>query len=227
MEKIRPGDNVEFYNQAFSGDNYEEPILHKKVMNLIRKRKIEYKKVLDIGAGNGKLLEMLEQSSDKHAVDISETGVKIMKGKGINAICHNISLEKLPYPDNRFDLVICTEVLEHIVNPEVVMSEAFRVLKPGGIFISSVPNIYQLATFILVFLDIPPINSARYGSQHYRDYTKKILKRAWKEHGFIVKKMIGDIIFPFKGAVSRFFAGIFPRLSHRIISVCQKPAIGE
>ncbi|OHD62583.1 MAG: hypothetical protein A2014_03520 [Spirochaetes bacterium GWF1_49_6] len=222
MEQFENADQKKIFNKIFSEGKYEEPILHQKVLNLIKKRKLVYSKVLDIGGGNGMMLDMLDPAADKHSVDISDTGVGIMCGKGIHAVCHDISRDILPFGDNSFDLVISTEVLEHIVNPEFAIAEAFRVLKPGGTFIASVPNIYQLATFILIFLDIPPINSARYGSMHFRDYTKRLFKKALKEHGFVIKKVIGDIIFPFKGAVSRFFAGLFPRLSHRIIAVCQK-----
>ena len=48
-------------------------------------------------------------------------------------------VRSLPYPDNTFDVVIAIEVLEHIPDPEVGLSEAMRVLKPGGYAITALP----------------------------------------------------------------------------------------
>ena len=48
-------------------------------------------------------------------------------------------VRSLPYPDDTFDVVIAVEVLEHIPDPEVGLSEAMRVLKPGGYAITALP----------------------------------------------------------------------------------------
>ena len=48
-------------------------------------------------------------------------------------------VRSLPYPDETFDVVIAVEVLEHIPNPETGLSEALRVLKPGGYAITALP----------------------------------------------------------------------------------------
>lgn len=54
------------------------------------------------------------------------------------------SVMELPFADNVFDVVLCTEVLEHIPEPQKTLSEFFRVLKPTGHVILSVPFIYQM-----------------------------------------------------------------------------------
>jgi SAM-dependent methyltransferase len=44
----------------------------------------------------------------------------------------------LPYPSNYFDLIFCRQVLEHVRHPDKLIADVFRVLKPGGLFMSSV-----------------------------------------------------------------------------------------
>ncbi len=51
---------------------------------------------------------------------------------------------ELPAEDNSFDSAICTAVLEHLEEPELAIKECFRVLKPGGIAVYSVPFIWHL-----------------------------------------------------------------------------------
>jgi len=48
----------------------------------------------------------------------------------------------LPFPDNSFDRVICSEVLEHIPDYKSVLKEIRRVMKPGGVFAASVPRFF-------------------------------------------------------------------------------------
>jgi len=48
-------------------------------------------------------------------------------------------IDDIPRPDNTFDVILCIAVLEHVENPEHCVREFFRVLKPGGIVIASVP----------------------------------------------------------------------------------------
>ena len=55
----------------------------------------------------------------------------------LDLIC---DLEQLPFSENKFDAVICTQVLEHVKEPQWVINEAFRTLKPGGVIHLSAPQ---------------------------------------------------------------------------------------
>ena len=65
-------------------------------------------------------------------------GVDIYSGKVVDVVYDGI---KLPFPDNSFDLIISSSVLEHVEDINACISEANRVLKPNGEFLSVVPFI--------------------------------------------------------------------------------------
>lgn len=60
--------------------------------------------------------------------------------------------QRLPFDDSTFDLIWCSEVIEHLENPELAMSELRRVTKPGGRLVLTTPNSYAwLFRFIALF----------------------------------------------------------------------------
>ncbi len=108
------------------------------------------KTILDMGCfTGGRLVYWVERYSFKEArgIDIhpiyAETGNLFAKSKNINATFDTGFAERLPYPSNHFDYIVSYDVLEHVKNIEMVMSECFRVLKPGGKFCAVFPPFYQ------------------------------------------------------------------------------------
>jgi len=88
--------------------------------------------VLDVGCGAGHMLEHV-RSRERHGLDLSRRMVERARkrlGTGV-AVVHG-DAEKLPYHDARFDRVLCSSVLSHVLRPERVLAECWRVLKPGG-----------------------------------------------------------------------------------------------
>lgn len=88
------------------------------------------------------LLLQTTQNADYVAVDIDET--TLLKIPGYNSrqfICHNVN-DGLPFDDATADYIFCMEVMEHLENASFFLSEAKRVLKPGGRLVLSVPNPY-------------------------------------------------------------------------------------
>jgi len=79
-------------------------------------------------------------------------------------------IHDIPRPDGTFDTIVCIAVLEHVENPEEVIPEFFRVLKPGGQVIASVP-------FLQPEHKIPT---------DYQRYTRDGLQRLFEHHGFRV-----------------------------------------
>lgn len=96
--------------------------------------------ILDIGCNSGQLMKVLrdEKKCRVVGVDVSETALKVAKDKGLRVL--KASAEKLPFKDNRFDVVIMREVLTHIHEPLKALKEARRVLKKDGYLLGSAPH---------------------------------------------------------------------------------------
>lgn len=96
-------------------------------------------KILEIGAAQGSLLIALKRLGyDCEGIEPSEDALKVaQKMKAEFDIDIKLSkgfAEHLPFDDQQFDFVIAISVLEHVLDPQSVMKEVFRILKPGGTF---------------------------------------------------------------------------------------------
>lgn len=98
------------------------------------------KRILEIGCGGGKLLELLKPVNEIVGVDVSADGIAACASRGIEGHCIDPSSEPLPFADESFDFVICLETIEHMMNPYYALMEIRRVLRYGGRLICSVPN---------------------------------------------------------------------------------------
>jgi len=98
----------------------------------------EARRVLDVGSGAGFVADGLADTAQVTAVDLSLAAVAEARAAGVPLVVAADG-SRLPFADDEFDGVICSEVLEHVADPERVVAEAARVTVHGGLFLFSTP----------------------------------------------------------------------------------------
>lgn len=97
-------------------------------------------RVLEVGCGAGHVLERFE-GAIRTGVDLSASMLaRTRRRLGDTVELSQGSADQLPFPDGTFDVVLCTEVLEHTPDPAAVVKELVRVAGPGGRVVVSIPN---------------------------------------------------------------------------------------
>jgi 2-polyprenyl-3-methyl-5-hydroxy-6-metoxy-1,4-benzoquinol methylase len=97
-------------------------------------------RVLEVGCACGYLLSKLNlQPELLHGLDVAPGGIKIASNWVKGANFYLADARSLPFKSNTFDYLLCTEVLEHVEGDDAV-KECYRVLKPGGVALITVPN---------------------------------------------------------------------------------------
>lgn len=108
---------------------------------LIRRkvRHIPAGKALDVGAGSGGNTAVLRELGwQVAALEYSPAAAVLCAGRGIATV--RADARRLPFPDEHFDLVMSTDLWEHVDDDRTVAEEAFRVLRPGGALLLAVPS---------------------------------------------------------------------------------------
>ncbi|MEK7654135.1 MAG: class I SAM-dependent methyltransferase [Patescibacteria group bacterium] len=110
-------------------------------------------KILDFGVGSGAFLKSIHERGyqNLYGCDIDNYTAEEVRPFIKDFKTFDASFDKFPHPDQSFDVVTAWEVFEHLENPHNAIREVHRVIKPGGLLIMSVPNIFHIVSR-LVFL---------------------------------------------------------------------------
>jgi SAM-dependent methyltransferase len=157
-------------------------------------------RVLDLGCGRGGVVELfwrdvkLAAGLDPDQPSLAEyraPGMPILRGVG----------ERLPFTGEVFDLVVCLWVLEHLKDPQTVLREVARVLRPGGHFVFLTPNLRNpLLVLNRIGKAVPQLQTrlvSRFYGRHeadtfpvqYRANTVKALRELATASGLVVAEL--------------------------------------
>jgi SAM-dependent methyltransferase len=157
--------------------------------------------ILDCACGRGFYLNMFRYVSGCKLVGLELEDEIIRKaqqnvGHLPELMLNNANIYALPYPDNTFDGVILSEILEHIDHDVEGLREVYRVLKPGGVVAITVPNANYpfwwdpinktLETVFRTHIGSGPL--AGIWANHVRLYTREELHGAAAAAGFIIEE---------------------------------------
>lgn len=101
------------------------------------------RRVLDLGCRYGALTRAYVEGNEVVGVDVDREALAEAAKLGIETVWADVD-EPLPFSDSTFDVVVAGELLEHVRNPDQVVAEARRLLRPGGRIVGSVPNAFRL-----------------------------------------------------------------------------------
>jgi len=132
-------------------------------------------KILDIGCGAGKNVEELSKIGLTWGIDNSSEAIKYCKKRGLKTVILG-DAKSINFSSSSFDIITLFDVLEHTDDRET-LREVYRLLKPGGLLVISVPAFPKLWSKWDVVL------------HHKRRYTKKSLIQELKQYPFDVLKI--------------------------------------
>jgi ubiquinone/menaquinone biosynthesis C-methylase UbiE len=194
--------------------NYEQKMRQSALMKLLEIKQGEL--YLDAGCGNCRDAGLVLKHEDIYyvGIDISFSMLKEAKkrysSKQMSIVRGDCLV--LPFKNKTFDIVVCSEVLEHIPQWKDALKELKRVLKDKGILIISTPNTFSIYYPQKVFFE------KMKGSKHPYDKWKNywILKKELKKLGFSIVEVRGACYLPgliaYKEKIKRLIGRFLPVL---------------
>ncbi len=160
-------------------------------------------KILDAGCGRGFYVHAVSHFpfvKEVQGIDVNEEYLTIAKKylTDPKITVQKASIYELPFPDKYFDVVISSEVMEHLSDDSAALKEIKRVLKPTGTLLISVPNLHFpflwdplnwiLMKFFNTHIDKNIWWLAGIWADHERLYTQKDLEKVVQDAGYMIEK---------------------------------------
>lgn len=171
---------------SLTTDKRKEPI-HKEASQLIRK----YRSTgifLDVGCGNGGMLEVMKDSFQVEGLEITEAAAKYTQSLGHRIYSKPFLNSKLL--NEHYDVISFVDVLEHLPSPTANIKEASRILKPNGILFIKVPN-YKMQLKKQLFFQKLGMSSVgiMYDFAHINHFTPESMKSFLETLNFEILEM--------------------------------------
>ena len=198
-------------------------VVKEAIANLIRRFASNANSILEVGAENGwqtlAYRDQLAAPSRAVIYDWKDQRFEHVKSSGVEFFQVNIETDRFPDPSGSFDVVVINQVLEHIKNIYLPLTEMHRILKVGGYLIVSVPNISALHNCLLLALGRQPTTTAIFGS-HVRGFAIHSMSRFLTRNGhFRICALQGFGLHPI---TSRALPWILKTYCHTPVWVLQK-----
>ena len=195
--------------------------------------------LLDVGCGGGQRLRLMQDFGwSAEGVDIDPAAVECARKQGLNVRLGK--LEDQGYPENHFDAITMSHMIEHVYEPLTLLAECYRILKPGGKLVLVTPNAESWAHHLFrnawVHLD-PPRHIYVFCSQTLQRFVEKALFKKirifttlrWNDITFSGSKTIRQsgkfLIYDMQTRMTRIWAAGMELLEFLIVKV--KPSRGE
>jgi 2-polyprenyl-3-methyl-5-hydroxy-6-metoxy-1,4-benzoquinol methylase len=193
--------------------------------------RINASKMVDIGSGDGKhskRLAALAGADEWWCIDHDPVCLEKAKRRGARIVKADIN-EPINLPEKMFDLLIANQVIEHVYKTDVLVREAVRILKIGGVGLWCTPNLASWHNVLALVLGYQPFSSQisdevflgnpihpayrkkiREAQAHLRLFTKRSLSELLEYHGFKVISFEGLGYYPLPQRFAMLMDGIDP-----------------
>lgn len=187
-----------FYNKYHKKDLHPiVDIMQRHRVQSIKKLLPESGKILIAGCGSGYDMSIVKSKMDGYGIDISKQAIKKSMQKYPRFNYKFGSITKIPFKDNLFDIIVCSEVIEHVPNRKKAFSEMKRVLKSGGILIITTPNWWSWFGITRLIAETLFKKSFSSGNQLVDNWsTPKSLKKEMVDSGFNLAVFQGLWYYP-------------------------------
>lgn len=212
---------------------------HAWLWNELNSIKLQGAEVLELGVGDASLTRRLfDAGALVYGYEIDQIAAETARPYCRHVYMENIEVLHSDPLENRFDIVIAADVLEHLKDPEETLSRLKKVCKKDGVLLVSLPNFVNLYVRLNILLGRIPLHSkGLLDRTHLHIYTLSQMEQLLKKTGWLIKKrhvtsIPISIVFPFlKKPVFCWIlkvllkgTKIFPRLlGYQGVFVCENP----
>lgn len=136
---------AEFYEDFQSRGKYDYFYGDEKRKNLYVQLIGKGNKILEVGCRSGNLTQFYHEGNQVEGIDVDRNALlEFEKRLNLKSYWVDVDSEDIPFDDESFDLVVFSEVMEHLRFPQKALAEISRVLIKNGRLIGSVPNAFRL-----------------------------------------------------------------------------------